>query len=81
MAAKMQLEFRFKKQVPADYEDLKDVLAKRLKVQVRKEKAKGKALIFIVKAKDPGAVTKESIMPLLKRTAHRKEVKSVTVLA
>jgi len=81
MAAKMQLEFRFKKQVPADYEDLKEVLTKRLKVQVKREKAKGKALILIVKAKDPGAVTEESIMPLLKRTEHRKEVKSVTVLA
>ena len=80
MAAKIQLEFRFKKEVPADYEDLKDVLAKRLKVQVKKEKVKGKALIFVVKAKDPAVVTEENIMPLMKRTAHKKAIKSVTVL-
>ena len=79
MAEKMQLEFRFKKEVPADYEDLKDILAKRLKVKVKREKAKGKLLLLIAKAKDPAVVTAESILPLMKKTAHKKDIKSITV--
>lgn len=79
MAEKIQLKFQFKKQVPADYEDIKDVLAKRLRVKVKREKVKAKTLLLVTMAKDPAAVTEESILSSMKRTAHRKDIKSVSV--
>ena len=79
MAAKMQIEISFKKEAPGDLEEIETVIQKKLKVKIKKVKAKAKNVIFFIMAKNADDVDNDAVIAALKKTSQKKEFKGVNV--